>query len=456
MSPRARIALAALSSGSVYAVPLLGPHSVSLLGEWLVRSATRGQRAPAWIALEIAGALAMQAAAGLLWYWILGRPRSARMLLVLVAAPLWTAFAHGYYLAALPARFLIERDVAPERRAWAVACTIPGQALVVPGEKPAVVRGDDVLLASDATGRLSRVAVTRAPGGATTCTLPPLGLSPSTAHDTAAWIGDGGRMLISSIARETGAQSWRWIAEPGRAAMPLAAPEGRRPNDGAPVISHDGTAIGWLTPVSGSGQPPAFSVVIRPLPPVGGRDDVVINLAALGRASFVLRDVDPVARAVLVAMNERAFATLGYDGAVLGDPIRPPGVEPLHMTFRRVGAGWVAWDGYTEDGYAIAWSLPAGRGRHPVLRGRGITDVAVHAEGGLIALSVTTSLSIGEVRDAVYVLRVADGAEVFRRYLPRYARSAVFFPGSDLFAYTEFDGTRATALVLQIPPDALR
>src|SRR5262249_13168328 len=118
--------------------------------------------------------------------------------------------------------------------------------------------------------------------------------------------------------------------------------------------------------------------------------------------------------------------------------------------------GWVAWDGYKEDGYTIAWSLPPGQGVHRVPRGRSITDVAVHPDGRLIALSVTTSLSIGDVRDAVYVLRAADGAEVFRRYLVRYARSSVLFPAADLFAYTDWDGTRATTVVLRVPPDALR
>jgi hypothetical protein len=56
----------------------------------------------------------------------------------------------------------------------------------------------------------------------------------------------------------------------------------------------------------------------------------------------------------------------------------------------------------------------------------------------------------------VYVLRVAGGAEVFRRYLVRYARSSVLFPAGDLFAYTDWEGTRATTVLLRIPPDVLR
>src|SRR5206468_3128132 len=41
---------------------------------------------------------------------------------------------------------------------------------------------------------------------------------------------------------------------------------------------------------------------------------------------------------------------------------------------------------------------------------------------------------IGDVQDAVYVLRVAHGGEVFRKYLPRYSRSGVTFLGSRYFA----------------------
>jgi hypothetical protein len=460
MRARVRAAIAAVLSCSVYAIPLVGPHTFVLLGQWLFRNATRGQHSAPWLAAEVAGALAMQAIAGGLWYWILGHPRSLRLLVLAGAVPAWVAFAQWYYLLALPTRFLIERDVGAEQRAWATACTIPDRSLIVVGYKPAVVREPDAILASDSTARLTRVTITRAGDGTPTCSLAPLPVASTTpqapADEAPAWVGDDGRLLISSTAKQDGAQSWLWVGGPGAPPVTLTPPKGYRPRDGAPVVSHDGRAIGWLTPAPGSGQPPALSVVIRSLPPAVARDDIVVDLSALGRASFVLRDVDLDARELLLAMNERTFVTIGFDGAVHGAAVRPDGVDPLHMTFRRVGDGWVAWDGYKDDGYTLVWALAGGRGMHRVPRGRGITDVAVHPDGRLIALSVTTSLSIGTVRDAVYVLRVADGAEAFRRYLVRYARSPVLFPARDLFAYSEYDGARATSLVLRIPPDALR
>ena len=453
--PRMRLLAAALLSISVYALPLVGPHAVSLLGEALVANLRRGHKPATWTAAEIAVALVLQLGAGAIWFWILGRLRSLRPLVLLLAVPAFFVLAEWCFLLALPTRFLIDADVAPEQRTWTQACVVPNQSVAVVGYKPAVVRASDVALVSDANGRLSRLTIAPTADSGITCTAAPIDLPPATATTTPTWISGDGRALITAIAHQTGAQSWLWIAGPGVAPVRLDEPPGRRSSDGPPVISHDGTLVAWLAPVPDSGQPPMQAVIVRSLPPRdSARDFAVIDLSAPGRGSYVIRDVDGAAREVLLAVDERRFSVVGFDGRPHGDPLRPDGVDPLHMTFRRAGAGWVAWDGYKEeDGYSLAWSLAAGRGVHRVPRGRGITDVAVHPDGRLIAISVTTSLSIGVVRDAVYVLRTRDGAEVFRRYLVRYARSSVLFPTRDLFAYTEWDGTRAAVIVLRIPSD---
>jgi hypothetical protein len=464
MRPPMRAGVAALLSCSIYALPLVGPHASFFLGESLLRTLRRGEHSAAWTAAEIAVAFGMQAGAAAIWYWILGRLPSLRLLVLVLAVPAFFAFAQWCYLIALPARFLIEADVSKEQRSWSVGCTIPNETLIVVGYKRAVVRSGDPLLVADPSMRLARMTISSPSDGQIKCSLSSLDLPVPTGTDTPVWIDDDGRVLLRSTAKQTGAQSWLWIPGPGATPVRLEEPVGRRSSDGPPVIARDGRSVAWLTPAANSGQPPVLSIVSRRLPTAttgasstpAPSDEVVIDLSRLGPASFVLLDVDPAARQALLAMDERRFVTVGFDGTIRGEPLRPEGVEPLHMTFRRLGDGWVAWDGYKEDGYTIAWSLPAGRGVHRVPRGRSITDVGVHPDGRLIALSVTTSLSIGDVRDAVYVLRVADGAEVFRRYLVRYARSSVLFPAADLFAYTDWDSTRATTVVLRIPPDVLR
>jgi hypothetical protein len=71
-----------------------------------------------------------------------------------------------------------------------------------------------------------------------------------------------------------------------------------------------------------------------------------------------------------------------------------------------------------------------------VLRGRSINSVALSPGGNLIAISVGTALNIGNIEDSIYVLRVSDGKEIFRRFLPRYTRTPVVFPDKDLFLYS--------------------
>src|SRR5262245_57053713 len=111
MRPRVRVGVAALLSCSIYALPLVGPHAAFLLGETLVRGVTRGEQSAAWIAPELGVALVMQLVAAGIWYWVLGHPVSPRLGAVVIAVPTFFAFAQWCYLFALPAHFLIEKDV---------------------------------------------------------------------------------------------------------------------------------------------------------------------------------------------------------------------------------------------------------------------------------------------------------------------------------------------------------
>ena len=82
--------------------------------------------------------------------------------------------------------------------------------------------------------------------------------------------------------------------------------------------------------------------------------------------------------------------------------------------------------------------------------GRSITSAAVDPTGAFIAISETTALSIGSASDVVSVVRTDTGAEVFRKYLPRYARSSVVFFEGGLFGYADLEGTH----VLKMEADA--
>ena len=75
------------------------------------------------MATETALALAAQIVFFFLLYWFLGRPGWLRGLCV--AAPVLPAIgALNYaYMVTIPARFLIERDTAPEQTSWTRECT---------------------------------------------------------------------------------------------------------------------------------------------------------------------------------------------------------------------------------------------------------------------------------------------------------------------------------------------
>jgi len=171
-----------------------------------------------------------------------------------------------------------------------------------------------------------------------------------------------------------------------------------------------------------------------------------IDLAPFGPASYVVLDVDTEAREVLL-WRDRSPLIVTFDGQTRPASFEPGDIRAQSSTYIRVGDGWVAWDAYKEDGpYQIGWSLGGRSGRHRTNRGRAVTSAAVDPTGSYIAISETTTLSIGKARDVVYVLRTNDGADVFRRFLPRYSRSPVVFFEGGFFGYSDLDGTH----ILQI------
>jgi hypothetical protein len=154
-----------------------------------------------------------------------------------------------------------------------------------------------------------------------------------------------------------------------------------------------------------------------------------------------LVQLDTKARELIVARGLSELFWIGFDGRVHRTLPKPALVEPQPQTFRLVADGWVAWDAYRDnEPYRVAWSLPSGKGNLRVPKGRSITALAVSPDARWIAVSVTSGISIGSTLDAVFVIRAADGAEVFRKYFPKYTRSSVAFPDSGRFVYSNLEG----------------
>jgi hypothetical protein len=450
-SRRSTLLRALLASFAVYLIPIIGPHAARLLGEHLFARLVRGGPDPvaAWIALEWAVALGLQVVAGALWYWFFRRPKWGRLLVLAVCAPAFYLIVEWAYLAAVPSLFLIEPDTAPMVGEWRTACVFPDMPLAAVRSSPDLLlerAGQAWLIGAG----LNAYAVLQMPE----CRITQAGLQDFAPLYTEPYVVPGGRCLFSTWNNRTGQNQW-WVQDgTGIAPRPLPHPP-VDPNRCSPVLSADGNWVAWLELIPGvTVAPVPERVVIRSL-----RDDRkrIVNLPPPGRSEFVLLGVDADAEELTLyeheyATRKNSLSVIGFDGARRGPELVADGVDPQATTFLRVGPGWVAWDAYREnEPYRVAWSLPNGHGTHRLLKGRGITAVAVNPAGTYVAVSATASLNIGHVRDAVYVLRTSDGAEVWRRYMPPYMRSSVTFLGDKFFAYTEWNGIQDSARVLRIP-----
>lgn len=352
------------------------------------------------------------------------------------------------YLVAIPARFLIARDTVAESGNWTSACDITDMSLAPVRSTPDLLleRAGQTWLAG--TG-MNVFAVLEMPG----CQKTPAGWSDAGPATTLPFVLTEGRCLFNTWDNKAGQSHW-WVRnQTGSAPRPLPRPPADA-NRCSPILSTDGNWVAWLEYIPGvTTTPLPQHVVIRSL-----QDDRerLVNMPRPGHAEFILLGVNMDTEELTFyehdyATRKNSLTVLGLDGAPRGQSLIADGVEPQSTTFLRVGQGWVAWDAYRENApYRVVWSLPNGRGTHQVLKGRGITAVAVNPGGTYVAISVTTALNIGHIKDAVYVLRTSDGQEVWRRYLPTYARSSVAFLGDEFFAYTDWDGAHATVRVLKV------
>jgi hypothetical protein len=416
---------------------------VWFLGESLVAQA--GDRSLAWVAADIVVALLAQLAVGLALYWSLGGSW-ARKIIWLAAIPLTMAL-NAAYLSMIPGFFLIEADTANEVSSWAEHCFVRAVELR-PVRSSAAQTGRGARAWWAARSPDGRDTLLRVPECVPTdAVLPTPGKSPEGYLDfftALQFASPDGIAVVEQTDRRSTRRTWWTLSDPVAPLQRLA--ESSDIFQTPPIISRRGDAVAYVATVPGSGPPVLSRVLVREAPGSAEfRTD--IDLAPFGPGSYVLLDVDAEAREVLLWRNDRPLI-VSFDGQMRALPFEPGDMRAQSSTFMRIGNGWVAWDAYREDGpYQIGWSFGGRSGRHRTNAGRSVTSAAVDPTGSYIAISETTTLSIGNTRDVVYVLRTDDGEAVFRRYLPRYARSEVVFFDGGFFGYSDLEGTH----VLKIP-----
>jgi hypothetical protein len=436
--------MAAIGSFGVYAIPLVGPHAAWLLGGSLLQG-LQSNRQIAWVATDVAVAVTAQVLSGIVLYWSFGGGW-ARKVAWLGVIPL-AAVLNVAYLSAIPAVFLIEPDTAAERNPWTEHCFVRGAELR-PIRTPVTQAPTGPHAWWTARRPDGRDTLLRVPDcSLIDAVIPKAGKSPEGYLDffTAfQFASPEGATIVERTDRRTSLRTWLMLVDPRGPLQPLLTSSERYQSP--PVLSRRGDAMAYLETLVESGSPVRHRLRVRKATSESTAPEADVDLAPLGAASYVVMDVDTQAREILVWRDGPLI--VGFDGQSRPVAFEPGEIRAQHSTYLRVGPGWVTWDAYREDGpYQIGWSLPNGSGRHRTNAGRSITAAAVDPTGRLIAVSETTTLSIGDARDVVYVLRTDTGADVFRTYLPRYTRSQVVFFEGGLFGYSNLEGTR----ILKIP-----
>lgn len=444
------IAIAFIGSFAVYLLPIITPHVTVVWGValWAEMTGAAAARPMAWLAADLGLALVVQMAAGGIIYWVARRPTMVRGLTLLATVPLFYFGLTVGTLIAIPTFFLIEGEKQGAHGDWAVACTVPNATLAASAggpDAPLVHAREAWLIKRGPQPNARRLALLTAADCATR------DLPITTFRTRIRQTVPGGGALWG--VNHKGSAKWRlYVQLPGGRSIALTAPA--KVKYWRPVLSRDAARIAWIERRRGPGRSETrWFLQVR-----------LVGSAAVERRIEVRMDRPAALRLIafdaekwrfLARRNEREFVTIDATGGVTPVAEAPrPGIHPTQR-YIRLDRGWVSWDVYRDKGRArVAWRLDGRTGLHEVPKGRGIRAVSVSADGRLIALSVGGNLRIGSVKDAVYVIRAADGKEVYRRFLTPYARSQPAFLGRDRLAFTAQDGDKPVVRVLKVPPPA--
>jgi hypothetical protein len=438
MRGRSRALTALALSLAIYAVPIVSAHWLGLLGPTLV--AELGSDRPAnWIAADVSMALGAQAVLATATWVALGWGRLAGVIALMLAAVPAVYAVNVAYMVAIPARFLIEDDTTPDTADLPLACALP-QVWLVPA--PAGItraidaRGEALVGTGD-----GRYGILRAPQ----CVVDPVAIPRLPIAPAIQQVAEDGGVMYMAWERGVPGETFWLLRRGATQPVPIVPPAGVSTSYPFPLLSNDARWVAWT-------MRPAIGPVTIQLTPVDGGDPRVIAHDLLQGATLTPVELDMEGGRLIVNRDLKTFVALSLDGGLLGGPLTVPdlGVQP--QSFRYFDGQWLAWDAYAEGrAKRVTWLTRLGKGSHTVPLGRGITAGALSPSGRFVAISTTSGLNIGGIPDTVLVRRTSDGAEVFRKTLPAYARSEVAFLGEHHFAYTGIAGSTATTRVLKLP-----
>ena len=441
-------AIGFVGSFATYLLPVFGRHFTHRQwGPLLLEEIDRYPGGPAagWFAADLTLALALQAAAALLLYRLVRRPGWLGIMAFVASVPVFVITLNVAHGGRFPPPFPIPAKSAREQADWPAECILSGYK-VSPAGLPLSLSLEKVRQAWLRRPGGDEYALLQMPGCEITEVSFDIGEYPHIAY-----AAENGRMLYVTKTRPDWRESWWYWPGPGSELRPLAWPP--QPDRNPPVLSDDGVWIGRLESLDGESNQRFPRVFLRSL---STDDRITVDFKPLDEtpSSYRLLSFDPDQPEIVLQRGLSDFLGLDLEGNVRWGPITPAGAMAFDRQFRRVADGWLAWGQSDEEGSdAIVWTMRGESGSHRVLRGRKIHSVAVEPEGRLIAVSVSCTYCGHDVApEVVYVFRVSDGMEVFRKNLKRGpGHIQIQFLGTEFFAYP--DGGELH--VLRMPESAI-
>lgn len=313
-----------------------------------------------------------------------------------------------------------------------IECTVSNAALAdvrEPFELAMERGGEAVLIRFDPSGTTHTHLLLRMPG----CITVPLAGGPLPPGLQPMSIRPAGARLVAATRASAARPEW-WYSPDAQTPLALvpSATDGRVA--GQPILSEDGLWAVWVQQKPGTGQQTWHA---RELLGTRMRSG---DTSAFGLGSYEALGFDPGQGTLTLARNLAEILDIDTrSGRVSGPPLRPRDVGSQPGTFRRLRTGWFAWDAYREDTpWRAVWSVDGRAGRYDVDWSKMISHAAVNPSGTYAALSLDTRFGrIPAGSEALVLVRLADGKEVFRKKLARFTRTRVAFLGDRHVAWTE-------------------
>jgi hypothetical protein len=421
---RTRAALA-LSFG-IYALPIIGPHSMAFVAQFLLRDTGP------WMLWHWSAALGVQALVFGFLRLVFSRP-ATKYLGFLALPASWLAM-EGLFMIVIPTAMLVEDDPAPELTGLPETCAIDGWWLAEPFPHALVGPAPKSVIVIDSKGN---PAVFRAKD----CTVEPL--KPPTLPDGAslrvAELLEGGRYVYGTLVRGgEGTDFGSFDPATGISVrIPIPRPESSIPN--SPYFSRDGRFVAWIAYLDQGKKRLRGGPVEKP-------EGIDIELPP---GSYQLEDV---ARGELLVSNGSEFRLLEPNGEQIWSittEIHPHGARILPD-----GKSYLAWEiipSQDEARCQVLWRMNAETVRKEIPKGSCVTAAGVSPDWKWIAASTTRRISVGRIADTV-VIWSWKGEEIFRKRFRSYNRTPVHFLAGNLFAYSEIDEKgKGRTIVLRLP-----